>query len=127
MIKTKYWVFGIFVLLLISGTAILAIYNQGAPGTVANIYVDGQCIRSIDLDNVKEQEVFTVTCEAGYNEVCIEPGRICMTASDCPDQICVNTGWLADSAAPIVCLPHHVVIQLEKTAALNTPFDAVSQ
>ena len=127
MIKTKHWVFGISAVLLISGAAMLAIYNLGAPGTVANIYVDGQCICSIDLDNVKEQEVFTVTCEAGYNEVCVEPGRICMIDSDCPDQICVNSGWLAASAAPIVCLPHHVVIQLEKTAASDAPFDTVSQ
>ena len=113
--------------LLISVSAWLAVHRLDAPGTIANIYVSGQCIRSIDLDQVKEQEVFTVRCENGYNEVCVEPGQICIIDSDCPDQICVNNGWLTNRATPIVCLPHQVVIQLEKTAALDIPFDAVSQ
>lgn len=57
-----------------------------------------------------------------------------MLEADCPDQVCVHAGWLTDSAAPIVCLPHRLVIRLEQTASSIIPqqtdtgqIDAVSQ
>ena len=57
-----------------------------------------------------------------------EPGRIAVVAADCPDRICVREGWLSDSASPIVCLPHRLVIRIEKNAADSGPApDAVSR
>ena len=72
----------------------------------------------------------TVESDAGVNIIQIEPGQIRILEADCPDQVCVQAGWLTDSAAPIVCLPHRLVIRLEKTAAGNQTdlqIDAVSQ
>mgnify|MGYP002626217334 CR=1 FL=1 len=59
-------------------------------------------------------------------------GCICFTASggsvsiscSCPDQICVSQGWLSDQAAPIVCMPHRLIIRLKDAAAQA---DAVAQ
>lgn len=106
----------------------MALHNRPALGAVANIYLDGECIRSVDLSAVREAETFTVTCEEGVNTILIEPGRICVSEADCPDRVCVVSGWLSDSAAPIVCLPHRLVIRLEAAEdSLDGPIDGVSK
>ncbi len=89
-------------------------------GHIANIYQDGVCIASIDLDNVKEPYSFDVEDDQGHvNTVSVEPGRICVSSANCPDQICVNTGWLSTGVTPIVCLPAKLVIQLQDNAQTN--------
>jgi hypothetical protein len=128
VVKTRTWVIVILAALLLSGGAAIWLHGRSAAGTVANLYVDGVCIRSIDLSALTEPETFVVEDEWGRNVVQAEPGRICVSEADCPDQVCVHAGWLTDSAAPIVCLPHKLVIQLEKAAqASQNEVDAVSQ
>lgn len=117
---------GILFLLLLFAAIALQLRGGAAPGMVANIYQDGVCIRSVDLSQVTEHETYTVESSLGTNLIQIEPGKICVLEADCPDQVCVRSGWLADSAAPIVCLPHRLVIRLEKAAA-SEQIDTVSQ
>lgn len=126
MIKTKFWVLLVGILLLAALLSCLILYTRPAPGTVANIYRDGTAVRSVDLSLVTEPYEFTLTDERGSNVIRVEPGRIAVIAADCPDKVCVAAGWHADSAAPIVCLPHRLVIRIEKNAEANVP-DAVSQ
>lgn len=104
---------GIAAVLFLSAAAALVLHSRPASGSVANIYLDGECVRSVDLSAVKEEEAFTVACDEGVNTILAAPGRICVSEADCPDQVCVASGWLSDSAAPIVCLPHRLVIRLE--------------
>ena len=130
MIKTRTWVIILLLVLLLSGGAALWLNSRSASGMVANIYQDGVCIRSIDLSRVTTAETYPVESDAGVNIIQIEPGQIRILEADCPDQVCVQAGWLTDSAAPIVCLPHRLVIRLEKTAAGNQTdlqIDAISQ
>lgn len=130
MIKTRTWVIILLLVLLLSGGAALWLNSRSASGMVANIYQDGVCIRSIDLSRVTETETYPVESDAGVNIIQIEPGQIRILEADCPDQVCVQAGWLTDSAAPIVCLPHRLVIRLEETAAgsqTDLQIDAVSQ
>ena len=113
VLKTKTWIFIIGLLLILSlSFLIYGIYFQET-GTIVNIYQDGKWIRSIDLSKVTETETFVLTGENGSNTIEIGPGKICILEADCPDQVCVQSGWLIDSAAPIVCLPHKLVIALE--------------
>lgn len=119
MVKTRVWLIGILLVLLLSAGAALWLGGRSAPGMAANIYQDGVCIASIDLSRITGMETYTVECDAGTNVIQIEPGRICVREADCPDQVCVRAGWLTDSAAPIVCLPHRLVIRLEETASGN--------
>lgn len=127
MISTKKWVAIIGLILLLSAGAALYLAFGGAPGTVANIYQGGTCIYSVDLNEVEAPYTIPVICEDGTNTIAIEPGRICIQDADCPDQICVKSGWLKDSASPIVCLPHKLVIRLEKSAESADAIDAVAK
>ena len=128
MMKTKTWAALVGGFLLLSVIAALIVYLRPAPGTVANIYRDGEPLCSVDLSLVTEPYEFTLTDGRGSNVIRVEPGRIAVVDADCPDRICVKSGWHSDSAAPIVCLPHRLVIRIEKNAADSGPApDAVSR
>ncbi len=122
MLKTRTWIALFAVLALLLALLSLLLYRQRGEGTVAEILQDGAVIREIDLSRVLREESFRVEWEGGYNIVTLRPGAICVSGADCPDQICVHMGWLRSEAAPIVCLPHRLMIRLKGGAA-----DAESQ
>ena len=113
MRSTKFWVILIAVLLAVSLLGTVLVLGGQTDSVTANVYQDGQRIRTIDLSRVKEPYSFTVDGPAGTNTVLVEPGRICVSHADCPDQVCVMQGWISNSVIPIVCLPNRLVIQIE--------------
>ncbi|MCD7927303.1 MAG: NusG domain II-containing protein [Oscillospiraceae bacterium] len=129
MLKTRTWILILAAVLLASGLLALWVWTRPGEGTIANIYQDGEWIYSIDLSAVTEGYELTIEDENGVNIIRVEPGRICVLEADCPDQVCVQAGWLSDSASPIVCLPHRLVIRLEETAGAESELniDSVSQ
>ena len=82
--------------------------------TVARITQNGKLVREIDLSAPSTPELIQLRDEGGtvHNVIQVEAGRICMLEADCPDQVCVNQGWISDSALPIVCLPNQVIIEI---------------
>ena len=117
--KNRFWA------ILIIVTAVILIFigiavRKKPSGHVANIYQNGICIRSIDLSDVQEPFRFTVHDLNGHENIIeVEPGRIRVESANCPDQICVNTGWLSKGITPIVCMPARLSIQLEAKSALD--------
>ena len=74
----------------------------------------------------QENEVLTtITLPTGHSktyslkqwgidmELELSPGMACVLHSDCPDQICVNTGWLSESGQTAVCLPNRVTVTID--------------
>ena len=118
MLKTRTWV-----LLLLAAALALALLSvilltAKAPGTVVQVVQDGRVLREIDLSRVAQRETFEVLWpDGGRNLVTVEPGRIRVSEADCPDQICVSQGWLSDQAAPIVCMPHRLIIRVKGETA----------
>lgn len=109
--KTK-----VILLLLLGAVAASAAYillrPGSSPGVRARITRDGAVVEEIDLDQVGEGYSFVLEDESGRNTVRVEQGRICISEADCPDQVCVNQGWISDGTVPIVCLPHKLMIQI---------------
>ena len=127
-LKTRTWIILFAALFAVLALLAFALSRMDAGGTVANIYQDGVCIYSIDLSTVTETITFTVADDDGHENVIeIENGRIRVSEANCPDQVCVEAGWLSSSLKPIVCLPAKLVIQLESDpAAEELDLDAVS-
>ena len=73
-----------------------------------NITQDGKLLYALDLTKEKDRTI-TVEYEDRKNTIEIKDGRIRMLEADCPDHICMETGWLED--VPIVCLPNRLVIE----------------
>ena len=128
MIKTRTWIISFFILLIVCTVLSVILLSEQGDTTVANVYQDGNCIYSVDLSHVTEKYEFTVEDDNGFNTIRVEPGRICVIAADCHDATCIRMGWLSGGAAPIVCLPHRLIIRLEHTAMETTDgFDGVAR
>ncbi len=114
MIKTRTWIVIIAALAVAAAGAILLIRFFGAPGTTAEIVKGGKVLYTIDLDRVAEEyEIEIGSGDGDRNVVTVKPGMICVSSADCPEQICVNTGWASkDRPYPIVCMPHDLVIRI---------------
>lgn len=108
---TKFWIALITILLLCTLPGIVLFFSESESMT-AEIIFQGEAIEQIALDCVTESYTITVAGKIGNTSISVEPGHIRVLASDCPDQICVNHGWLKSEAAPIVCLPNELVIRL---------------
>ena len=113
-LKKKDWAL-IVIVLCVAGLAFLLHQVVGGSGAGSVVVkVEGEIEGVYDLSEDQEIEI-----NGGTNILLIKGGKADMIEADCPDQICVNMGWL-DSAAPIVCLPNHLVIQFtEKSDSLD--------
>ena len=106
----------VILLLLLGAVAASAAWllfrDGGTPSPTARISRDGVLLEEINLDQVDAPRSFVLEDESGSNTVTVEKGRICISAADCPDQICVKQGWISGGTAPIVCLPHKLMIEI---------------
>ena len=98
-----------------ASAAWLLLRDGDTDAPTARILRDGVLLEVIDLDRVAEPYSFTLEDGSGANTVQVERGRIRISAADCPDQVCVKQGWVSNGAAPIVCLPHKLVVELVGT------------
>lgn len=111
--STRSWSAIIAVMLVLSVACAYVVYSKTVSSPIANIYLNGELIKSIALDAVKEGNTFKVDDGVrGYNIIEIEHGKIRMSEANCPDHICTSQGWISDGITPIVCLPHRLVIEI---------------
>ena len=92
--------------------AVIAMQREEIADPVARISRDGVVLKEIPLDQVGRAYSFVLEDELGSNTILVERGRIRVSQADCPDQVCVGQGWISDGTAPIVCLPHKLVIEI---------------
>lgn len=105
----------IIVLLFIAVTAFIIsnISTIGKSEYVQIIY-DSQILAELPLDSDTEY-----IPEFNKNIIIeIKAEKVHFKTSDCPDKICVNTGWLSRPGQTAVCLPNKLSIVLKP--ALNS-------
>lgn len=71
---------------------------------------------------VEGRDGYTLTLEIAH-------GRIRVQSADCPDHVCVNTGWLERDGQTAACLPAGVVVTVRGRDGTgeNGGYDAVSR
>ena len=111
----------LFVLVLICAAVLLLRGALTSENKTAVVYLNGEVIREIELDKIKEPIEFDIVTGEYTNRALAERGRIRRVSANCPDKVCVNQGWIDNGAVPIVCLPHKVTIEIRggKTASLD--------
>ncbi|MCI8687684.1 MAG: NusG domain II-containing protein [Lawsonibacter sp.] len=95
-----------------ASAAYLLLRRESVPAPVARITRDGALLEEIDLDKVNKPYSFTLEDGRGSNTVQVDQGRIRIAEADCPDQVCVNQGWISNGTVPIICLPHRLMIEI---------------
>ena len=100
-------------MVIIAAAAFLIInFAVKKDGSYAVIKVDGKVIKTLDL-NSGETTIEVNGYQGGVNKVVINDGKVSMTESDCPDELCVKTGKISRVGETIVCLPHRVVVEIK--------------
>ena len=111
-----------FAIIVLTAAAALAISfavsnGEGAPSSAetaaAVISRDGVIVQTIDLSAKSEPRTFRFVDDRGSNLVEIDSGRIRVADADCPDRICVHTGWIEWQGQIIACVPHGLTIVIE--------------
>ena len=80
----------------------------------ALIMQNGTIVRSINLNQASSEKI---SLPGRYKVIiAVAPGKIRFQHSDCPDKICVKTGWLSKVGDLAACVPAKVVIEIKGQA-----------
>jgi len=115
-IMLKKWDIALIVLLLILSfipEAVFMLSGENNTGrTYAVIQVNGKEYKTIPLSEHAGTDSFRIMTDNGYNTVVVQDHAIAITEADCPDHICVQSGFITQPGATTVCLPHKVMIEV---------------
>lgn len=106
----------IIILIVIISMAGVFAYKKHVSGSkkIAVVKQNGKIIKNIDLNKVNGTEQFIVKYNGShFNKIKMQKGKISIEDADCPDKICVKTGWISEPGQSIVCLPHKLIIEIE--------------
>jgi heptaprenyl diphosphate synthase len=78
--------------------------SAAGPAT-AGVTVAGQTVLRLDLRQDRSYQL-------AHMQIEVRGGAVRVTESDCPDQVCVHTGWISRPGGVIVCAPNRTVIRL---------------
>nr|WP_307759933.1 NusG domain II-containing protein [uncultured Peptostreptococcus sp.] len=84
------------------------ILNSGKSDRV-EIYVDNKLYKELPINEDKKIEINN---GKGKNTVYIHDNGVEMLHANCPDKVCVRTGFVKKTGEGIVCLPHRVNIKI---------------
>lgn len=104
----RFWIAVCAVIFLGSLFWCFFILNDRSSGTVV-IKQDGKTVMTLDLNSEADQTI-EFEFEGRKNVLEISGKRIHMLSADCPDHVCIHTGWLKHGL-PIVCLPNKLSVE----------------
>ncbi|MDF2566962.1 MAG: hypothetical protein K0R90_418 [Oscillospiraceae bacterium] len=115
----------ILILLIISLLLfmMMKISQQKAGETVAEIYYDGQLVKTIDLSNAKNQQ-FHLEQQTNVSFE-IKNGKIRFVNTICKDKLCEKVGFIGESNQVAVCLPNKVYVKINSNKKSNHDIDIV--
>ncbi len=101
-----------FLMILLAGATVVsfaAVSFTATEGSTVLVQREGTTLFKLDL-----HEPRTVTAEGSVGTVTVEirDGSVAVTHADCPNHICMRTGWRSHAGAIIVCAPNRVLIRI---------------
>ena len=110
-IRTRTLVIATAAILALSASATIRMFTHAEGGVTATVYVDGEAVRTLDIDT--KPGIYTIETQYGFNVIEVGDGGFWVSDADCPDKLCVKMGRRFNDLVPIVCLPHHLVVQVD--------------
>lgn len=105
--KTKYWIMGFVLLLILSAAAAFLLSKGGQPADTVQVLSEGKLLHTLSLN---KDQTLTVQTDRGSNTITVKDGKVAVTEADCPDGYCMQRGFCS-GGTQIVCLPHRLVLQ----------------
>ena len=116
---SKYdYVLGVVILLLSLGSIVRTMPVGHGEAGIVRIYRDNEMIQET---TVSEDKII----HTGNLDIEISEGGVRVLKSDCPHQICVQTGRITRPTQTIVCVPNHILIEIEGVPG-SAEYQAVS-
>lgn len=109
--KADRWLVAVLLAASLAGVGLHMSLLSSAGAQAAEVYKEGKLIQTIKLRPGYREELRLGGAER-YNLIVAADGRIAVTEADCPDQVCVRSGWVSLAPQQIVCLPYRVVIKV---------------
>lgn len=110
---------GDYFLYILIALVALALFSRGPmlPGSTgvgqsAEITVDGEVVKTIPADQLAQSGSFELDAHGFHYTVDYESGRIRISRADCPDQVCVQTGWVSRQGQVSACVPGHLILSI---------------
>jgi hypothetical protein len=117
--QRKFFVFRDIVFLSCLALALAAfalIRRQPPPGEkYAEIAVDGQVTETVPLGR---EGAYSPSGRPGVR-ISVRGGMVGFIRSDCPDKVCVHSGFLSIPGQSAVCLPNRVVVRVTSKEGLE--------
>lgn len=89
----------------------------------ANIIVGGVLYESIPLTD--KEETILLETDFGVNKIVFHDNGVSIHEADCPDHVCIDTGFISKPGEIIACLPHRVIIEI--TGQMEGEIDGLSE
>ena len=106
MSKNKKAFLLVLIVLILSLSICLLIPKE--EGRLAQISIDGQVIMSVDLSD--EDKIIDLSPFGRNISLEIKNKEIRFISSDCPNKLCVNTGFISKKGETAVCLPNKTAV-----------------
>lgn len=105
-------ILGVVLGVMLLASAAFLLRPGSAERLTATIQVDGKVVRELRLDTAAD-EVFSIEEQTGLPiEFEVRDHAIRFLHSDCPDKICINSGFLRRDMDIASCLPNRAVLSV---------------
>lgn len=108
----------IFILILSSGSMLILprIIPRGS-------YVLVETAEEVNRFSLNDSHTVIIKGKLGNLEMEIKSKKVRIREANCPDKICVRTGWISRTGQTIICVPNQVIIRI--VSSQNNPVDAI--
>lgn len=97
----------------------------GSSSAAAVLTRDGEIIRQWTADELMTSGEAVFENRGFHYTIAWEDGRIRFAEADCPDQICVRTGWLEQDGDLAACVPGHLIIKTSSRSPSDDQPDVI--
>lgn len=107
------------VALLAIGLLLSAPRSLAGQARIAVLTEDGRTIFSKSTAELQTAGSFKLEAQGYHYIMSYEGGRIRFAQADCPDQVCVRTGWVERTGQVAACVPGHLILKITGPSAPN--------
>ena len=108
-------------LLLLATLLGLFLFLSRKPGDSVTVTVDGEHYATFSLSEPLRHEIRTGRNGEQINVLIIENGQAYVQHASCPDGICASHRPISYNGQSIICLPHRVVITVQRQGTADQP------